>query len=508
MEDNPVKPVCYKRFSRLAITTLTVLTAGLTCFTAAAAASDGYKLSAWSTGMFLIPTGIALDNSNTSTGSVYVVADEKLYKFNAEGQQQWQLAVPGADRVAVAGAVGPGAGAGPTEGDIYVTDPTAGTVDRFDRAGDPDPANPWLSGLSSPTGVAVGAEGDVYVTQSTVGDVLAFSPEGAPLNAGAAVTEQLHDPQSVALDSLGAKLYLGEGDKTVQRRPEGSVVVDPLGSDTFDPNGGADVTVDELSDDVFVDEGQAIGEFAPDGSLLAEPLGGPASPSASYSAVAESEVTGAVYATNTTTGTVDVAEPGRPPETPITEPCAGPPRPNALQLCGRLNPGIAAQTGFYFAYDTGTECMGGQATSPGSEMEGEDLGVSTEVTGLEAGVRYTYCLIAKNQFGEAIGSQRTMTVTGPPAGDPLPPATAPAQPEAAVDPGPLVNVTPVILSPHPAVVTKPKPLTKAQKLTKALKACERRPRKQRANCEKQARRLYGTSSHASKSSGKRQPRKK
>jgi hypothetical protein len=41
-----------------------------------------------------------------------------------------------------------------------------------------------------------------------------------------------------------------------------------------------------------------------------------------------------------------------------------------------------------------------------------------------------------------------------------------------------------------------KPLTRAQQLAKALKACRARPRKQRATCEAQARRRYGSKGKA------------
>lgn len=47
------------------------------------------------------------------------------------------------------------------------------------------------------------------------------------------------------------------------------------------------------------------------------------------------------------------------------------------------------------------------------------------------------------------------------------------------------------LTPAPAVKAKVKPLTRAQKLAAALKTCKKKPKKQRAGCEKQARQRYG-----------------
>jgi hypothetical protein len=54
-------------------------------------------------------------------------------------------------------------------------------------------------------------------------------------------------------------------------------------------------------------------------------------------------------------------------------------------------------------------------------------------------------------------------------------------------------------SPPAAVKPKAKPLTRAQKLAKALKACGKKPKRKRAACKAQARKLYGPKSKAKKS---------
>lgn len=61
------------------------------------------------------------------------------------------------------------------------------------------------------------------------------------------------------------------------------------------------------------------------------------------------------------------------------------------------------------------------------------------------------------------------------------------------------------LAPAPTAVVQAKPLTRAQKLAKALKTCTRKPKKQRAQCEKQARKQYGASK-AKKTSTKKTSR--
>jgi hypothetical protein len=61
--------------------------------------------------------------------------------------------------------------------------------------------------------------------------------------------------------------------------------------------------------------------------------------------------------------------------------------------------------------------------------------------------------------------------------------------------------TPGAQSPGPqAPTTKLKSLTNAQKLANALKACKRKPKRQRADCAKQARKQYGKATSKAKKS--------
>ncbi|HXP99167.1 MAG TPA: hypothetical protein VN845_03770 [Solirubrobacteraceae bacterium] len=62
-------------------------------------------------------------------------------------------------------------------------------------------------------------------------------------------------------------------------------------------------------------------------------------------------------------------------------------------------------------------------------------------------------------------------------------------------------------APVPAVKVKSKPLTRAQKLARALKLCRGRPKKQRASCKTQAKRLYGTKGNAKRSASQKKGRK-
>jgi hypothetical protein len=95
------------------------------------------------------------------------------------------------------------------------------------------------------------------------------------------------------------------------------------------------------------------------------------------------------------------------PEAPVTEACSGPVNPaGGWTLCGTLNPHSSGRVFFYFAYNKGSSCLGGQETRH-EEAEGEDIEVSAELTGLEPNTQYAYCLVA----GNANGTESGLTVT-------------------------------------------------------------------------------------------------
>jgi hypothetical protein len=70
-------------------------------------------------------------------------------------------------------------------------------------------------------------------------------------------------------------------------------------------------------------------------------------------------------------------------------------------LEGTLNAGAGGVSGYYFAYNVGESCEGGSTTAPGEASGGV---VSVEVSGLEPAERYTFCLVATNEFGSTSGA--------------------------------------------------------------------------------------------------------
>jgi hypothetical protein len=59
---------------------------------------------------------------------------------------------------------------------------------------------------------------------------------------------------------------------------------------------------------------------------------------------------------------------------------------------------------------------------------------------------------------------------------------------------------------EPAHKTKPRALTRQQKLAKALKACAKKPKRQRTACKRRAEKLYGTKAHAKRHAASRRKR--
>jgi phosphodiesterase/alkaline phosphatase D-like protein len=100
--------------------------------------------------------------------------------------------------------------------------------------------------------------------------------------------------------------------------------------------------------------------------------------------------------------------------------------------------------------------------------------------GLQAATTYEYRLVAKNPDGTSYGAWQSFATDSFPnlaIAAPVGPTTLP--------------LPSIVEPPAPKLAPKPKPLTRAQKLSKALKACQKKPKKQRASCKRQAEKKYG-----------------
>jgi hypothetical protein len=166
-------------------------------------------------------------------------------------------------------------------------------------------------------------------------------------------------------------------------------------------------------------------------------------------------------------------------------------------LNGKVNPGGQEPAEYYFEYGTSPclpETCGTVATEPSQvPLNGdEEIPVSVRLDNLAPNTTYHYRIVGVNEeSGVEYGGEQTFTTGGP---APSPPAPAPegAAPESKTPASStayplLTGIKPV---PMPPVPIKKK-LTRAQQLAKALATCNRKPKKQRAGCKRQARKKYG-----------------
>jgi hypothetical protein len=136
----------------------------------------------------------------------------------------------------------------------------------------------------------------------------------------------------------------------------------------------------------------------------------------------------------------------------------------------------ASRSTLQFELGTTTESGALELASaiPGSES-GSTVGISTSFGNyLQSGTTYYYRAVATNEYGTGYGVWKSFTTGSFP---PLPT---------------LVSIPVIVISPSATqgAQGKRETLTNAQRLAKALKACTKKPRKQRAACQKQARKRY------------------
>jgi alpha-tubulin suppressor-like RCC1 family protein len=171
-------------------------------------------------------------------------------------------------------------------------------------------------------------------------------------------------------------------------------------------------------------------------------------------------------------------------------------------LEGRIYPEGEGEQQFAYFFEYGASAAYGSSApkSPGGTVGGgascglicesektDPKSVSVNLTGLEPGATYHYRLVSTDAEGyRSYGNDAVFTTDG----EKLSPSTRVSETLSSVgneQPG-VLGVTP--LNSPPAKTVKPESTPRTQKLAKALKACEKRARRQRATCRKQAERKY------------------
>jgi hypothetical protein len=254
--------------------------------------------------------------------------------------------------------------AGPSKGDIYVTDAASNTVDKLNSTG--TVIGTITSGVATPYGVATDAHGHVYVLNFG-NAVRQYSESGAfekVINSEA--------PQAVATYPSTGDIFVAEGTNAqIQPYTEAGVALTPFGHE----------------DPVF-------GGFT--------------------SGLGVSGTTHYVYVSDLVRGHATIfAEEAPAPSAPVTGTPATEITGHTAKLHGTVNPGGPAQTAYHFGYNTNGTCEGegSNTTTPGEPAIRNNEAVESEATGLTPKTVYTFCLVATNPFGATPGSAQTFETT-------------------------------------------------------------------------------------------------
>jgi hypothetical protein len=177
--------------------------------------------------------------------------------------------------------------------------------------------------------------------------------------------------------------------------------------------------------------------------------------------------------------------PPAPSPTATTGPAGGVTATTAT-LTGVVDPDGAGAT---YAFQVGVYNGAGTVyTTIVQGSTGSEVGPVPEsftLTGLQPGTTYAYRVTISSAYGVSEGTPVTFTTAGLPA--------------VLFAPTVLAQLpVPNIAFPKAVTTTTTKALTNAQKLASALKVCKRKPKKQRAGCERNARKKYRTKSKKKK----------
>ena len=292
-------------------------------------------------GRFLLPGRIAVDQGN---GDVYVVDVNAtaVEVFDSSGNFLREItgeATPaGSFRFSLIGSssVAVDASGGLSDGDLYVADTRNDVVDVFDSLG----YERQLTGLSAPTGVAVGQNGHVWVAESGTGEVNEYDAAGNLLQSWSTGSSV----EDIAVDSA-SQVYLINGFREVTRWTASGADGTPVTDFAFA------IAVDPDDDHLYVDRFDVISEFDESGTPLVEFGSGRFANSAG---VAVHGATGNVFVSNSISPRevsvfgplVTLPEVSTDPATAITT--------TGATLNGTINPdGVAASYQFEWGTDTG-----------------------------------------------------------------------------------------------------------------------------------------------------------
>lgn len=373
---------------------------GVLAFSVAPAfAATGYGLLAsFGAGQNVGPTPVGLavdDSSSASTGDVYVTDGEVVNKFTAAE--------------AAAGAMTPalapltkfgyayGVAVDPSNGDVYVADDT-GTVHKFDASGAPISFSLSGATVSAPLGIAVSpSNGNVLVGDGATNTVFEFSSAG--VFTGKEYVVAVAVPVGIAVDGSGDVFVAAQGAGTLKFTAPGAI------SEAFASSDANGVAIDGAGD-VFVAGGGQVAEYDSTGKQIGQSFGSGVL-AEGFGIGLSAGATPLVYVADNTANDASVFDTGETPEAPVTEAATGVTSTTAT-LSGEVVGTGTGKAKYHFAYNTNGSCEGGSTTTP-VEVATAHQKVSSAVTELAPGTRYTFCLVVTNAYGSATGAPLSFT---------------------------------------------------------------------------------------------------
>jgi hypothetical protein len=348
------------------------------------------------------PSGVAFSEK---TKEVYVIdtGHDRVERFSSTGVYLGQF--DGSDAPGTGVFSSPNAiavdndAASESYGDVYVSDGGHHVIDKFGATG------VYVAQLTG-TGTALFAGETSGVAVNPSGDLWVAEPEAFIEfnNEKNNVFIQRDEGYGVgivgmAVDSKNS-IFITDSSRSIWRfRPgqEGFEYIEEAGFEGCKCVQG--IAVQPGTDNVYTDRGTVVAKYPPFPILetkIEEEF-------AKHELVAGTGIvataTGIVYVADATANDVSIFREAPKPEKPVTSPKITVQGLSA-SVEGEL---LGGESTYYFAYDTNGTCTGtGTVTTPVLPATGT-VTVTTKITGLVAKTKYTFCVIAENQYGQEPG---------------------------------------------------------------------------------------------------------